>query len=245
MSDLSLNKWLAAACAVGLGVLGLNTLSGAVFSGGGGHGAHDSYGDAHAEGEAPPKFAYMPDMPEAVSAEVAVDTGPLDFGTLLRAANIDAGARIARQCVSCHTLEAGGADGTGPHMWGVMGRTAGTVAGYRYSDGMKAYGKPWSYQNMYEYLESPRAYVPGTSMGFAGIRKSEDRINIVAYLISLSDSPIALPDPLPAVMVEAPADPAAEGVVTDAAVEVPAEGATPDAAAPAPAAPATPAAQPA
>ena len=96
--------------------------------------------------------------------------------------------------------------GTGPNLYDVLGRVAGTVEGFRYSQSMIDYGKEWGFQNMYDYLEDPKAYVPGTNMSFAGIRKREDRINLIEYLRTLSDAPMAIPA---AVVVEAPADPLA------------------------------------
>ena len=234
MSGLGVNKVMASVLMVGLTVLGLQTLSGAVFSDGG-HGK--PHGEAGHEGEAPPKFAFMPDMPEEViEAETVVDAGPLDFGRIIPAADLGAGERIAKLCIACHTLEKGGADKTGPHMWDVMGRPAGAVAGFKYSDAMLAYAKPWSYQNMYDYLENPRGYVPGTAMSFAGVKKSQDRVNLIAYLHSLSDAPIPLPEPIPEVVPAVVDGEVFEGApVEGAPVEgAPVEGAVPAA----PAAPA-------
>lgn len=234
MSGLGGNKVLASVLIVGLTVLGLQTLSGAVFSDGG-HGKSHGHADAGHEGDAPPKFAFMPDMPEAeVEAVAAVAAGPLDFGRLIPAANLSAGERVAKLCIACHTLEKGGTDKTGPHMWDVMGRAAGSVAGFKYSDAMLAYAKPWSYQNMYDYLENPRGYVPGTAMSFAGVKKSEDRINLIAYLHSLSDAPIPLPDPLPELVPAVVEDgavpteglPAVEGAVPATPDPAATEGAT-------------------
>jgi cytochrome c len=113
----------------------------------------------------------------------------------------------------------------------VFGRDAGTHAGFNYSDPMKAYGKVWTYTNLYDYLAAPAKYVKGTSMSFAGIRKSEDRVALVAYLRSINDNPNpALPDPLPEA-APVPADPAAAPVEGEAPAAAPAEAAP---AAPAP-----------
>ncbi|MEQ8433822.1 MAG: hypothetical protein RIA71_06240 [Oceanicaulis sp.] len=73
------------------------------------------------------------------------------------------------------------------------------VDGFNYSQAMRDYaqgGTEWMYQNMNDYLASPRNYVPGTAMSFAGLRDQADRINIIAYMRSLSNDPEPLPEPL-------------------------------------------------
>lgn len=174
---------------------------------------------------APEELAYAIEVPDGPGGPVVVeDTGPPDFGALLREASIGAGERVARKCVACHTFEKGGVDKVGPHMWDVVGRVAGSVDGFAYSSAMAEYAREWSYENLYDYLENPRGYVSGTAMAFAGLRKQEDRINLIAYLYTLSDAPRAYPDPLPAVdaVVEpaaADANATADAAVVDAVVD--------------------------
>lgn len=203
MSNLTTNKILGSVLAVGLGVMGLQTLSHGLF---------------HVEG--PEEPAYRVEIAEETGGtEAPVDAGPPDFGLLLASADIAAGERVAKKCVSCHTFDAGMGDMTGPHMWGVLGRTAGAIPGFNYSSAMKDYGKEWGFQNMYDYLENPRAYVPGTAMSFAGLRKQQDRINIIAYLNQQTDTPLPLPEPFP--VVETPVgEPGTEGVVEGVGGEI-------------------------
>jgi len=188
MGSLFFNKVAAALLAVGLVILGLITL-----------------GDSLFHTEQPEEFGYPVDLTalEAGSGGgEAEEEGPTDFGLLLASADLTAGERVARRCASCHTFDEGGADGTGPHLWDVMGRAVGAVAGFNYSGAMEEYAQggavAWGFQNMYDYLESPRRYVPGTAMSFAGLRNQEDRINLIAYMRSLSNAPIDLPEPLAA-----------------------------------------------
>lgn len=96
-----------------------------------------------------------------------------------------AGERVFRQCMACHSLKAG-ENKTGPSLHGIIGRPAGQVPGFNYSDANRNSGKTWTQQAMFEYLENPRATIPGTIMAFAGLRKPEDRANVIAY-ISLHD----------------------------------------------------------
>ena len=93
-----------------------------------------------------------------------------------------AGEKLFKRCKACHVVDAE-KHKTGPHLVNIMGRTAGTVEGYkRYSKAMKASGIVWNEETLDGYLEKPKAYVKGTRMAFAGLRKEADRTNVIAYL---------------------------------------------------------------
>jgi cytochrome c len=187
MSDLRMNAVIGAVLASALGVMGLQELSGSVFA-------------THL----PETPGYAPEVIQEVAAAApAEDAGPPDFGTLFAdAANLTAlierGDRVHAQCTSCHTVDQGGPNRIGPNLWGVFGRAPGAHPGFEYSDAMKAYGGVWSYDNLDAFLRSPSQAVRGTKMSFAGIRNTEDRVALIAYLRSLSASPAPLPAPLPA-----------------------------------------------
>lgn len=185
MGDLFWNKVAGAVLAILLVVMGLREIGDIVFD---------------VRGPETLGFPVDASLLEGPAGAAPADTGPVDFGTLLATASIDAGERVARRCVACHTFEQGGASGTGPNMWGVIGRAVASVSGFNYSSAMRDYGADgtqWLYQNMYEYLESPRRYVPGTSMAFAGLRSQEDRINLIAYMHSMGSAQLPFPEPLP------------------------------------------------
>lgn len=133
------------------------------------------------------------------ATQEAVVEGPTDYGLLLASADVAAGERVARRCQSCHNFENGGANGTGPHLWDVVGRNVATASGFSYTDALHALGGAWDYARLDEFLTSPARYAPGTAMTFAGLRDEGQRINLIAYLRSLSETPMALPAPLPAV----------------------------------------------
>ena len=181
--------------------------------------------------EKPAKPGYVV---EGVTEEAsnATPTAPVeeaipDWGTVLPTADAAAGQKISARCEQCHDLSKGGPNKIGPNLWGVLGRARGTHPGFSYSGAMTASHDNWSFDNFFKFIKSPAAYVPGTKMSFAGLRSADDRINLIAWLRTQADSPLAIPAPKPA--AAAPAAPA------------PADGKAPATPAPAGAAPATPA----
>lgn len=101
------------------------------------------------------------------------------------AQDADAGQRVFNQCRACHTINQGGRNGVGPNLYGVWGRAAGAVEGFRYSAPMRAKageGLVWNEANMRAYLTDPKAVVPGGSMSFAGIRNEQQLNDLLAYL---------------------------------------------------------------
>lgn len=117
----------------------------------------------------------------------------VDFNTLLASADSSKGARLSKKCAACHTLTKGGKNATGPNLWGVVGRPRASKSGFNYSSAMKAFGGSWSFDELSKFIENPKGYIKGTAMSFAGMRKPQDRANLIAYLRTLSDSPLPLP----------------------------------------------------
>ena len=103
------------------------------------------------------------------------------------------GEKVFKKCSACHMIVSGGKNMIGPNLWGVIGRTAGAVSDYKYSKAMVAYGKEWTFEEMNSYLIKPQAYIKGTKMAFAGLRKEKDRASVILYMNSKSSSPKALP----------------------------------------------------
>jgi cytochrome c len=127
--------------------------------------------------------AFTIDTGDAGAAEVpAAEAGP-DFATVLASADAAAGEKVFNKCRACHKID--GTNGTGPHLDGVMGRAVASVAGFNFSDGMKAHGGDWTPEALEAFLADPKGVVPGTKMSFAGLPKVEDRANLIAYLQSL------------------------------------------------------------
>lgn len=99
------------------------------------------------------------------------------------------GEQVFRACRSCHEVGANATNGIGPHLDGLFGRVAGSLVGFKYSSAMKQKGSEgltWDVAALDAYLEKPRAYVPGTRMSYRGMRKINDRRDVIAYLQSVS-----------------------------------------------------------
>ena len=210
MSDsLNFNKYAGAVLATGFVIALLVNASGMVFP-----------------QEKVAKSGFKVDVVEDTGGGAAVADVPPDWGTVLKTADPVAGAAVFEKCKSCHNADNGGANGTGPNLWGVEGRAPGSHAGFAYSDGMKAFGAKqpiWDYQHIYEFVKSPGAYINGTKMTFVGLKQPQDRINVIAYLHA-QGSTLAIPAPNPVAAAPA-ADakaPAAAGAKPDAKAAAPA-----------------------
>ncbi len=141
------------------------------------HGGH-GHGDGHASGYA--IEVEVAEVEESVEEEA-------DFEALLAAADLGKGAKVFGKCKSCHKLE-DGANGTGPHLYNIVDRSVGAASGsgYGYSGALVQVADVWTTYELNGFLENPKTYAPGTKMGFAGLKKPEDRANVIAYLQSVN-----------------------------------------------------------
>lgn len=97
--------------------------------------------------------------------------------------DIQKGATLFKtRCAQCHTYEKGGANKQGPNLCGIIGRKSGSVEGYSYTAANKERGVLWTEETLFEYLENPKKYIPGTKMAFAGLKKESERHDIIAFL---------------------------------------------------------------
>ncbi|WP_188482221.1 c-type cytochrome [Marivita lacus] len=119
-------------------------------------------------------------------AETEEAVAEVNFDTLLETADASAGERQWGKCRACHVLEAG-ENRAGPYLYNVVGRDVGIAEGFNYSGALSEVADVWTVENLYRFIENPRGWAPGTSMGFAGLSDSEDRANLIAYLATFSD----------------------------------------------------------
>lgn len=223
MDSFEFNKIAGAILGTLLLVMGLGIVAESIFHGG--------------TMETP---GYVVDVPESdASTQTAAAPAEEPIAVLLASATAEAGESVAKKCAACHTFVEGGANKVGPNLWNIVNATPAANDSFKYSSAMQAYGSEnvWAYENLASFLASPKKYMKGTSMGFVGLKKPNDRANMIAYLRSLSNAPAALPtvEPVAAEMPaeEAPAEAAGEDApatsqdapedASEAAMEEPAE----------------------
>jgi cytochrome c len=180
MDSFELNKAAGAVLMVLLLTMGVGIASDVIF-----------------ETEVPEKPGYEIQVADASSGEAApaaAEAVPLP--QLLAAASVADGEKASKKCAACHSFEKGGPNKVGPDLWGIVGRAPGAHEGFAYSAAMKAYGEThpaWTIEELNAFIENPKAHMPGTAMGFAGLKKPDERAAMLVYLNSLADSPAPLP----------------------------------------------------
>ena len=142
--------------------------------------------------------AYFVDLGQEAPT-IVVEEAPLPDPVLplLASADVDAGQALAqRACGACHTFQQGQPNRTGPNQWDVVGGPVAHLDNFNYSGTLTDWhdeGRTWGYEELNGFIAAPRDYAPGTTMSYAGLRDVQDRANVIAYLRTLSDEPMALP----------------------------------------------------
>ena len=136
--------------------------------------------------------AYKVEAPEGEAVQASSETS-VDITALLAMGDIAHGEQVFRKCKSCHSIKEGGKNNIGPKLWNVMFRPVGSVTEYKYSKALSSYGKEWSWEEMNGFLIKPSIWIKGNKMGFAGLKKDEDRASVILYLNEMSSEPLPLP----------------------------------------------------
>ena len=181
MDSFEINKIIAAILLTALIVIGIGKFTDILF---------------HVE--KPKESAYKIEGLEVAEASASLNSEKkveeiVNISQLLALGDLAHGEKVFKKCSACHMIASGGKNMIGPNLWGVIGRTAGSVSDYKYSKAMVAYAKQWNFEEMNGYLIKPQAYIKGTKMAFAGLRKEKDRASVILYLNSKSANPKPLP----------------------------------------------------
>lgn len=120
------------------------------------------------------------DGKEVVKAEAK----PVDLASLMKIADLKRGEKIFKKCASCHVATRGGGNKVGPNLFGIVGRARGSAPGFSYSQAMKAKGGAWDRASVDTFITKPKDFVPGTKMAFPGLKKPQDRADVILFLES-------------------------------------------------------------
>ena len=179
MDSFELNKIIAAVLLVALLVIGIGKLSNVIF---------------HVDKPETPGYAIEADQVSSASTNLTDQVEEkIDITALLAMGDVSNGEKIFKKCASCHSIIKGGKNKIGPALYNVVGRKVGGVSNYKYSKTLASYNKEWTFEELNGFLTKPSAYLKGTKMSYAGLRKETDRASIIKYLNQNGDSPKPLP----------------------------------------------------
>lgn len=140
----------------------------------------------------PEELAYKIEIPEGGSSNVQAEEVDIfevlpEITPMLASADMAKGEKLFKKCASCHTFNKGGENKVGPAMWGIVNRTKASSEGFAYSGALVNFGGDWSVEELNKFLLKPKKYVPGTKMNFNGLKKDQDRADLIKWLSGLSD----------------------------------------------------------
>ena len=182
MDSFEINKIIAAVLLTALIIIGIGKFTDILF---------------HVE--KPMESAYKIEGLEVATTNASTDNKEtkvveaVDIKTLLAMGDLAHGEKVFKKCTACHQIAVGGKNMIGPNLWGVIGRTSGSISDYKYSKAMIAHGKEWTFEEMNSYLIKPQAHIKGTKMAFAGLKKEKDRASVILYMNANADTPLELP----------------------------------------------------
>ena len=176
MDSFEVNKIIAAILVTVLLVFGISKISDIIF---------------HVE--KPKVQGYKVEIKVNNSTDQIKTKDQIDISALLALGDVDIGKKVYKKCAACHSIAQDGGNKIGPKLYNVVGRATGSISDYKYSKALASYGKEWTFEELNSFLIKPSTWIKGNKMGFAGLKKDEDRASVILYLNQNSDSPKALP----------------------------------------------------
>ena len=177
MDSFEINKIIAAVLVTVLLVFGIGKISDIIF---------------HVEDPKVAGYKVEVKVASATTANASTE-GQIDIEALLALGNAEDGKKVFKKCAACHSINADGGNKIGPKLWNVMFRPVGAITDYKYSKALSSYGKEWTWEEMNGFLIKPAKWIKGNKMGFAGLKKEEDRASVILYLNENSNNPKPLP----------------------------------------------------
>ncbi|MDA7573504.1 cytochrome c family protein [Candidatus Pelagibacter sp.] len=179
MDSFELNKIIAAILMVALLVIGLGKIADGVF---------------HVK--KPEKQGYKVEVTSQTTTEASKTSEvveKIDIASLMSTGDLEHGAKVFKKCKSCHSIKKDGGNKIGPALYGVVSRPVAAITDYKYSKALSAYGKEWTFEELNGFLIKPAAWIKGTKMAYAGLRKERDRASVIMYMNQNGDNPTPLP----------------------------------------------------
>jgi len=149
---------------------------------------------AEAEAPAEAETAEAEAPAEAETAAAAAPAAVASAAAFMVGADAEKGAKVFRKCKACHKVDADAGNGVGPNLHAILGRDIASLEGFKYSDALLAKEGEWDFENMSAFLTKPKEWAKGTKMAFPGLRKEQDRADVIAYLNAQSDAPLPMPE---------------------------------------------------
>ena len=135
--------------------------------------------------------AYKVEIEDKV--EASKEEEKINISAFLAMGSVEHGKKVFKKCAACHSINEGGKNKIGPALWAVMQRKSGELDDYNYSKSLLNYDKKWGFYELNGFLLKPATWIKGNKMGFAGLKKDEDRASVILYLNEMSSEPLPLP----------------------------------------------------
>ena len=179
MDSFEINKIVAAVLMVALLVIGIGKLSNVIF---------------HVEKPKTPGYAVEVEQATTVSTSTEkVVEEKVDIAALMAMGDVTLGEKVFKKCAACHSIVKGGKNNIGAALYNEEERKTGAVSDYKYSKALASFDKEWTFEELNGFLIKPAAWIKGTKMAYAGLRKERDRASVIMYMNQNGDNPTPLP----------------------------------------------------